>query len=335
MAHAPADRLYRHRPPRLPAHALGVGLLLVLCGPGCVENVMIIGPSPREPSFVFAVIGDYGASAFGEDSAAASARVAALVHSWEPQHVFTLGDNNYPDGEQATIDLNIGQHYARYIGSYIGNHGRGSAENRFWPAVGNHDWGPGGLGPYLDYFVLPGNERYYTAKFGLVELFVLDTYLPGVDNPQRESYPDDWAEQKSWLASALDRSTACFKLVTGHASPYTTGHHSPAKNMRWDFSAWGADVVMTGHNHGYERFNIDGVRYVVNGLGGTTIHPFGETIGFAPITRYNANHGAIRGMVTDSTLTFEFHSVSDGVEDTLAIEKDCAPNNMAAERPVR
>ncbi|RME63773.1 MAG: alkaline phosphatase, partial [Caldilineae bacterium] len=53
----------------------------------------------------FAVIGDYGSGSQGE------ADVAALVKSWNPDFVLTLGDNNYPDGAASTIDAHIGKFY--------------------------------------------------------------------------------------------------------------------------------------------------------------------------------------------------------------------------------
>ena len=63
-----------------------------------------------------------------------------MVTGWNPDFVITLGDNNYPKGEAATIDANIGQHYGHFIGDYRGAYGPGQPRNRFWPSPGNHDW---------------------------------------------------------------------------------------------------------------------------------------------------------------------------------------------------
>ena len=128
----------------------------------------------------FAVIGDYGADTPAE------AAVAALVKSWRPEFLITLGDNNYPSGEAATIDRNIGQFYAEFIGKYRGRFGPGSAKNRFWPALGNHDWVVG-VEPYRDYFTLPGNERYYEVDLGLVHLYALDSDVHEPDGISPES----------------------------------------------------------------------------------------------------------------------------------------------------
>ena len=66
---------------------------------------------------MFAAIGDYGNDSSDEQ------RVADLVSSWNVEFVITLGDNNYPDGEAATIDETIGQYYSDFIGEYIGAYG--------------------------------------------------------------------------------------------------------------------------------------------------------------------------------------------------------------------
>ena len=76
-----------------------------------------------------AVIGD-----FGQDGEA-EAQVAALVKTWDPHLIVTVGDNNYPNGEAKTIDDNIGKYYAPYIAfnpNYQGPYRHmGSATPRF------------------------------------------------------------------------------------------------------------------------------------------------------------------------------------------------------------
>ena len=75
-------------------------------------------PTPREVRF--AVIGDYGS---GDE---AEQRVADLVLSWDPDLVLTVGDNNYPLGEVATIDDHIGRFYHGFIYPYTGSYGVGA-----------------------------------------------------------------------------------------------------------------------------------------------------------------------------------------------------------------
>ena len=86
--------------------------------------------------------------------------MAALVKSWNPDLVITMGDNNYNNGEETTIDHNVGQFYQEFIYPYTGIYGAGAETNRFFPSLGNHDWvtrsgTPPVPWPYLQYFTLP------------------------------------------------------------------------------------------------------------------------------------------------------------------------------------
>src|SRR5689334_1856375 len=83
-----------------------------------------------------AVIGDYGSAVFPEEG-----QVAAMIHSWSPDLIITVGDNNYEDGFAADIDNNIGQYYHDFIFPYTGSYGPGATSNKFFPTLGNHDWG--------------------------------------------------------------------------------------------------------------------------------------------------------------------------------------------------
>src|SRR3954471_15710788 len=126
----------------------------------------------------FAAVGDYGvATTLGPTT---EANVANLIKSWNPDYIITLGDNNYYTGSAAEIDANIGQFYYDYIGNYVGSYGQGSATNRFFPTLGNHDWATRSGSPalptaHLNYFTLPGNERYYTFTQGPVQFFAIDS----------------------------------------------------------------------------------------------------------------------------------------------------------------
>lgn len=258
----------------------------------------------------FAAIGDYGTDDSDE------AAVAALVDSWEPEFVITLGDNNYPDGEADTIDAHIGQYYFQYIGNYAGTYGKGPAENRFWPSPGNHDWNTDTLQPYVDYFTLPGNERYYEMDLGLVHLFAVDSDDHEPDGTTADSV------QAQWLQKALGASTACWKLVYFHHAAYSSAEHGSNEDLQWPYEEWGADVVMAGHDHSYERIAVGGIPYFVNGLGGAGQYEFPDVIPES-VVRYNEDHGAMSITASNTDMTFEFVTVNGEVIDTHTIRKTC------------
>jgi hypothetical protein len=256
------------------------------------------GSSSAQSAVQFAVIGDYGKAGTGEKA------VADMVKSWNPDFIVTVGDNNYNTGSQKTIDANIGQYYHDYIGSYTGQYGPGSEVNRFFPVLGNHDWDTPGAQPYLDYFTLPGNERYYDFVSGPVHFFMLDGDFNEPDGLQKTSL------QAEWLKNGLAAATEPWKLVVTHLPPYSSGMHGSQKVMRWPFREWGATAVLAGHDHTYERLEVDGFPYFVNGLGGAAMYRFVNVLPWSE-ARYNHNYGAMRIKAMDTSLTFEFYSIAD------------------------
>jgi len=270
----------------------------------------IISAVPRG-SVRLAVIGDYGADSPAE------ADVARLVKSWRPDVVVTVGDNNYPDGGAATIDRNIGKYYREFIAPYRGQYGPGAAVNRFFPTLGNHDWDASGAKPYRDYFTLPGNERYYDVTVGIVHLFALDSDEHEPDGITAAS------KQAAWLLGRLAASRSCWDIVLMHHPPYSSGLPGSTESLQWPYRAWGADAVLAGHAHLYERLLVDRLPYFVNGLGGEDIHPFG-TIAVGSQLRYNGNFGAMLVDATRSQIAFRFFARSGELIDTYSVRKTCA-----------
>jgi tartrate-resistant acid phosphatase type 5 len=264
----------------------------------------------RAESVVFAAIGDFG------DGSGHELDVSAMVKRWHPDFIITMGDNNYPSGDRGTIDMNIGKFYSDYIGGYMGHFGMGSPINLFFPCVGNHDWyDPEKLQPYLDYFsALPGNKRYYDFRMGLVHFYVLDSDPNEPDGTAADSV------QGKWLQQALAAPTpACYRVVYFHHPPYSSGDY-PGPWMRWPFAAWGADVILSGHDHLYERLSVDGIPYLINGVGGAGLFGYPNNRQIAesqfrfidPHTNITPDWGAQLVTATKTGMTFDFFDVDGG-----------------------
>lgn len=263
-----------------------------------------------------AVIGDSGAEGSGLDD------VAAMVAGWNPDQVLTVGDNVYSNLVEP-YDPIIGRHYHSFIGGYAGAWGAGSATNRFWPILGNHDYDH--LAAYLAFFTLPNGEHYYDTFVDpaqRVHLFAL------VGDDREPDGNSSTSVQAQWFRahSAAD-TTSCFKIVTEHEPPFcsTIGQsEGPDATMQWPYRAWGADLVMSGSRHGYERLANDGIPYIVNGLGGGAL--WGDWNIIDPHSMYRfpttpQRHAALLLTLTagggTATLRGELYGVSaGGVPDT-------------------
>jgi tartrate-resistant acid phosphatase type 5 len=269
---------------------------------------------PQTSAVRFAVIGDYGFQ--GQPAL----DVSNQVRSWNPDFIITVGDNNYSNGEAATIDHNIGQYYHDFIHPYLGSYGAGATVNRFFPSLGNHDWVAPGAQPYLDYFALPGNERYYEFVRGPVHFFAIDS------DPREPDGVTSSSIQAAWLRGRLAASTATYKLVYFHHAPYSSGEHGPNLWMQWPFQAWGATAVLAGHDHTYERIIRGGFPYFVNGLGGRSLYAFSTPVEGSQV-RYNSNFGAMLVNANAASITFQFITRSGALIDTYTI--NCGSTSIA------
>lgn len=312
--------------PRRLVLLLALPLAAAACGPrrtpsGPELHVVHPGEAVR-----MAVIGDYG------EAGPAEAAVAELVLSWAPELIITTGDNNYELGQAGTIDENVGQYFHEFIAPYTGKYGRGASENRFFPSLGNHDWRTPNAWPYLEYFALPGNERYYEVQWGPLHLFAIDSDKNEPDGVTADSV------QAKWLRERLAASTSPWQIVYMHHPPYSSGDHGSSEELRWPYAEWGADVVLAGHDHHYERIEHEGIVYFVNGLGGNperyALH--------APIAgsevRYNEEHGAMLVEATTERMDLRFVTTSGREIDHRVLtastpELRASPSTDPAERP--
>jgi hypothetical protein len=258
------------------------------------------------------VIGDPGVDNANQ------AAVASMVAGWAPDQLVLLGDNYYSSaGGSGTgkYDRTVGKYYCGFLaGAASGPNCAGgtSPTNRLWPIAGNHEYSDAGIANYLGYFSLPGNERWYDVRMGPVHFFMLDS-----DEALRNSA--DMAAQKAWLQPAMAASDAPFKVVAVHHPPYTSSARGPYAGMRWPFREWGADLVLNGHDHYYERLEVDGLPYVVNGIGGQSVTAFPATAVAQSRAHYSGSNGAMRITATDALLAAEFLSVDGAVRDVLTL----------------
>ena len=294
----------------------------------------------------FVVIGDYGYAQhtpFDAANALAIAEIAGRIKTAFPVpdlvRIITLGDNSYDNADTKTIlDDNVGKYFQEYIGSYKGAYGAGAAVNKFFPTVGNHDSGnkkeneEAILNPYLDFFNV---KSYYSHVEGKAEFFHLNS-----DKHEKDGYTAG-STQGQWLKNALLASTAIWKIVVFHHSPYTSeityhreGSNSNTTWMRWPFKLWGASLVLSGHAHVFERLQVDGLTYIVNGIGGAELRGFGTSsveLALSPIavagTGYSVNNIiTVVGGTPNITETFVSHASELSTVNTITFAGTLSSN---------
>jgi hypothetical protein len=255
-----------------------------------------------------------------------------------------VGDNNYGSISvgHADWDAILGARYGQFMKKRSGQANpypnQTSSVQRFFPTVGNHDRDVGVAG-HLDYFhtdpghpagrlppgVHDGTQSYYDVELpieggGSVRIFAMDS----------ESFASSaasQADQSDWLHDGLTGSTATWNFVLLHRPPYSSGIYQSSSLFQLPYQQWGADAVIAGHDHDYERLRVTDssqteMLYFVNGLGGAETRPFGA---HAPGSefRYNETAGAMRIVVTEEVAQFEFLAVefdTDGTDGGVLVD---------------
>jgi hypothetical protein len=211
----------------------------------------------------------FGAGA-GTASRCAQGRTADLILARSPAVVLTLGDNAYEEGT-----------LTQYRRSYDPSWGRLKAITR--PAAGNHEYETAGAAGYFDYFGAAAGERtkgYYAHDVGAWRLYAINS------NCFKVGCGADSAQVR-WLRADLAANPRACVLAYWHHPRFSSGQHGSQTSMAAIFQALhdaGAEVVLSGHDHHYERFapqnpaggadNARGVRQFVVGTGGRSHYAF-------------------------------------------------------------
>jgi tartrate-resistant acid phosphatase type 5 len=251
---------------------------------GAFRNLSTLTPT-------IAVIGDYGS---GKD---VSYQVRDMVVDQGSHAVVTLGDNVYYEtGFQALV----GNLYGDYLEA-----------GAFFPAAGNHDYSEGrGIVLFDRFFDFLHGHRWYSVSFDDVEFFILDSH-------QALHHPDVFDRQRTWLESAVTTSSARWKIVVLHHPPHSARSRSQHE-FRFPFDKWGVCMVMSGHDHTLQHLPIDGVHYVVNGIGGGSTHEFEEILEGTEF-RLSGQYGAVFVDVKPDVLGVRFMTVPGKVVHSFEI----------------
>ena len=199
----------------------------------------------KQGSVRFAVIGDMGTGDKAQYEVGQQMERAREKTKFD--FVIMLGDNIYGGKGPAEMKKKFEDPYKPLLDAGV----------KFYASLGNHD-------DPNERFYKPfnmGEKRYYSIKKGNAEFFALDS-----------SYMDP--QQIEWLTSALRDSNAAWKICFFHHPLYSDGKfHGPDTDLRARlepiFQSSGVKVVLSGHEHLYERIKPHGgIYYFVLGNSG-------------------------------------------------------------------
>ncbi len=249
-----------------------------------VLALLAFGPSSNEPSpgpadahqVIVVAAGDIASCDSNGDE-----QTAALVQRNAPDAVLTLGDNAYPEGSAADF-ANC------YDPSW------GAFKDITYPVPGNHEYLTDGGAAFYSYFGERAPALYRSFDLGAWHIVALNSELP----------TEPGSPQERWLRRDLANDSHRCELLYWHKPRWSGGHHGSDPGMQGLWQAAydnGVDIVLTGHDHDYQRFfRLDaaggrdpryGVRELVVGTGGASHYEVG------PVENLAAADGSTSGVL--------------------------------------
>ena len=270
----------------------------------------VAGPSPvplpppqltpaGEPATIVAV-GDIGMCS---ERPAIAATAALIDRTSGP--LLLAGDLAYPVGSIQNFRDCFDPDYGRF-------------RNRWYPVPGNHEYDTPGAAGYREYFGaagLPSGRTFYSFRTGDWTVLMIDSNPP-VLGP----------EQLDFIRSTMLASATPCTLAVWHHPLFSSGPNGPQRYMR---EVWrllydlNADVVISGHEHLYERFgkqdpdgrsDVRGLRQFTAGTGGARLYQAGRR---EPNSQtLHSTHGILQMTLHTTTYEWRFVNTSGAVLDT-------------------
>jgi hypothetical protein len=264
---------------------------------------------PFEPTGSGAVlVGAGDIASCGEEGAELTARLLDTI----PGTVFTTGDNAYPDGTAGDFS----ECYAPTWGRH---------RDRTRPAPGNHDYHTTDAEGYFDYFgsaAGTAGQGYYSYDLGGWHIISLNSEID----------MDTGSAQEEWLRTDLGAHPGRCTLAYWHKPRFSSGSRhgssgSPAPLWEALYES-GAEVILNGHEHLYERFapqspdgSLDrerGIQQFIVGSGGASPYGFSTPLPNSQ-ARNDSDLGVLKLTLYPEGYTWEFvPTEAGGFADTGA-----------------
>ena len=228
----------------------------------------------------------------------------------EQSEVITIGDNAYPSGPEG-VDNDFPRCFSPSWGT-------AHIMNVLHPAPGNHDYDSGSGDPYFAYFggrAGPWGKGYYSYDIGDWHLISLNSELyfgPGAD-------PAAVTAQENWLRQDLANHNVLCTLAYFHRPLFSSGEGSETPEVRglWQILYdGGADLILNGHHHHYERFlpqtpsgvsdPVNGIEELIAGTGGAELRRVRNPPARNSVTQVHGHFGVLKLMLASGEYSHSF-----------------------------
>ncbi|ESW30776.1 hypothetical protein PHAVU_002G181500 [Phaseolus vulgaris] len=293
--------------------------------------------APKKPqqSLHILVVGDWGRQGTNNQSFVAD-QMGIVGEKLDIDFVISTGDNFYEDGLKGVDDPAF---YSSFVDIYTAH----SLQKTWYSVLGNHDY-RGDVEAQLSPALKQKDSRWLCLRSfildgEIVEFFFVDT-TPFVDeyfvDPGEHTY--DWEgvlPRMSYLSqllvdvdSALAKSKAKWKMVVGHHTINSAGHHGNTEELKQILvpilEAYNVDAYINGHDHCLEHI-IDknsGIHFLTSGGGSKAWSGDVKPWSSEELQLYYDGQGFMSMQITESNADIIFYDVYGKPLHSWSISKD-------------
>ncbi|RDX60961.1 Purple acid phosphatase 8, partial [Mucuna pruriens] len=312
-----------------------VGVFCLLVTPSIAQLPRFKLPAKSQQSLNLLVVGDWGRKGTYNQSFVAH-QMGIVGEKLNIDFVISTGDNFYEDGLK-------GVHDPAFYESFMGMYTAPSLQKTWYTVLGNHDY-RGDVEAQLSPILRHKDSRWFCLRSfilvgEIVEFFFVDT-TPFVNeyftDPGQHTY--DWegvlprlpyiSKLLKDVNSALAQSRAKWKMVVGHHTINSAGHHGNTQELKRllvpILEANNVDAYINGHDHCLEHI-IDknsGIHFLTSGGGSkawsNNIKPWDPE----ELKLYYDGQGFMSMQITNSNADIIFYDVFGNILHTWSISKD-------------
>lgn len=250
--------------------------------------------TPDPNAIVFVGAGDIADCSRSQDEA-----TAKLLDNI-PGTVYTVGDNAYPNGTLSEYNNCYGPTWGRH-------------KARTLPAIGDNEYNTGSATGYFTYYGATAGDPtkgYYSYDLGSWHIIVLNSNCSNIGGCSSSS------PQGQWLQADLAANPRACTLAIFHEPLFSSsGGDIDMRDFWAPLYAAGADIVLNGHRHNYERFALQnpdgaadparGIREFVVGTGGSSLSSFGQQPANSQVRNNNTN-GVLKFTLHPTSYDWQF-----------------------------